>query len=77
MIAIIDNYDSFTYNLVQYVGVIDSNQKFRNDEITIKSLTSKQISHIIISPGPGWPDDAGKTIDIINCFNVVSILEYV
>ena len=66
MIAIIDNYDSFTYNLVQYVGVIDTNlEVFRNDEITIKSLESKQISHIIISPGPGWPDDAGKTIDII------------
>ena len=73
MIVIIDNYDSFTYNLVQHVGVIDTNLEFlkvfRNDEITIKSLTSKQISHIIISPGPGWPDDAGKTMDIIKCFN--------
>ena len=76
MIVIIDNYDSFTYNLVQYVGVIDTNlEVFRNDEITIKSLSSKQISHIIISPGPGWPDDAGKTIDIINCFkNSIPIL---
>ena len=70
MIVIIDNYDSFTYNLVQYVGVIDTNlEVFRNDEITIESLASKQISHIIISPGPGWPDDAGKTMDIIKCFN--------
>ena len=52
MIVIIDNYDSFTYNLVQYVGVIDTNlEVFRNDEVTIESLASKQISHIIISPG--------------------------
>ncbi|MCG8483293.1 MAG: aminodeoxychorismate/anthranilate synthase component II [Clostridia bacterium] len=69
MIVIIDNYDSFTYNLYQYVGEINSDiQVFRNDEISIKQLKKMDVSHIIISPGPGTPKDTGVCKDIINEF---------
>lgn len=69
MILIIDNYDSFTYNLYQYVGEINPNIKvFRNDRITIKELKEMDISHIIISPGPGTPKDSGISKDIIREF---------
>ncbi|MTI65301.1 MAG: aminodeoxychorismate/anthranilate synthase component II [Firmicutes bacterium] len=69
MIVIIDNYDSFTYNLYQYVGEINKDVAvFRNDAITIEELKELDISHIIISPGPGFPKDAGITIDVIKTF---------
>lgn len=69
MIIIIDNYDSFTYNLYQYVGEINSDIKvFRNDEVSINELKKMDISHIIISPGPGTPNDTGVCKDIINEF---------
>jgi anthranilate synthase component II len=66
MIAVIDNYDSFTYNLVQYLGELDAEvQVFRNDAISVAELDAMQPSHIVISPGPGDPGDAGVSIEII------------
>lgn len=66
MIAIIDNYDSFTYNLYQYVGEINPEiEIYRNDKISVSELRNKKPSHIIISPGPGFPKDAGISIPLI------------
>lgn len=66
MIVIIDNYDSFTFNLYQYIGEIYDNIKvIRNDEIDIETLKSLQPQGIILSPGPGIPEDAGICIDVI------------
>ena len=66
MIAVIDNYDSFTYNLVQYLGELGAEmQVFRNDAITVKALGALDPSHIVISPGPGRPGDAGISNDVI------------
>jgi len=65
-IVIIDNYDSFTYNLYQYVGEINPNiEVFRNDKITIEGIRKINPSYIIISPGPGFPKDAGISIEVI------------
>jgi anthranilate synthase/aminodeoxychorismate synthase-like glutamine amidotransferase len=69
MIAMIDNYDSFTYNLVQYLGELGCKvQVFRNDEITLEEMEALAPSHIVISPGPGTPDDAGITLAAIHRF---------
>jgi len=69
LILIIDNYDSFTYNLYQYVGEIDGDVKvYRNDEITIEELKKMSIDHIIISPGPGFPKDSGISTEVIRTF---------
>lgn len=66
MIAIIDNYDSFTYNLYQYIGEINPDiEVYRNDKIRVSELYEKKPSHIIISPGPGFPKDAGISIELI------------
>ena len=66
MNLIIDNYDSFTYNLVQYVGEINPNIKvFKNDKISIEEVNHLNPKNIIISPGPGRPEDAGISIEII------------
>ncbi|AOY75807.1 anthranilate synthase component II [Clostridium formicaceticum] len=66
MIAIIDNYDSFTYNLYQYIGEIDPDiEVFRNDAIGVEALKEKKPSHIIISPGPGFPENAGISENVI------------
>ncbi|MCX7921284.1 MAG: aminodeoxychorismate/anthranilate synthase component II [Clostridia bacterium] len=66
MILIIDNYDSFTYNLYQYIGEINPDiEVYRNDKITIEEVRQKNPTHIIISPGPGFPKDAGITIELI------------
>lgn len=66
MIAIIDNYDSFTYNLYQYLEESGIKcQVFRNDEITIEELVSLNPDGIVISPGPGNPDSAGISLDIV------------
>lgn len=66
MIVIIDNYDSFTYNLYQYIGEINPHiEVYRNDKITIDEIREKNPSHIIISPGPGFPKDAGISIPLI------------
>ncbi len=69
MILIIDNYDSFTYNLVQYIGMINpALQVHRNDQITIEEISILSPEKIVISPGPGKPEDAGVSIDIIKTF---------
>ncbi|TCO73800.1 anthranilate synthase component II [Marinisporobacter balticus] len=66
MIVIIDNYDSFTYNLYQYVGEINPDIKvIRNDAVIIEDLEKMEISHIIISPGSGFPKEAGISIEVI------------
>lgn len=66
MIAVIDNYDSFTYNLVQYLGELGAEPLvFRNDAITVEELDALNPSHIVISPGPGTPDDAGISKQVI------------
>lgn len=66
MILLIDNYDSFSYNLFQLIGSIEPNIKVvRNDEITVEQLEKLDISHLIISPGPGRPEDAGICIQAV------------
>src|SRR3972149_7388634 len=66
MIAIIDNYDSFTYNLVQLIGELGIETRvFRNDAITTDELEALDPSRIIISPGPGDPSDAGISNEVI------------
>ena len=76
MIVIIDNHDSFTYNLYQYIGEITEDIKvFKNDEITVAELSALDISGIVISPGPGRPEDSGITLEVIDYFKgVVPIL---
>ena len=69
MIVLIDNYDSFSYNLYQLVGTINPDIKvIRNDELTVKEIEKLNPSHIIISPGPGKPSDAGICEDVIRYF---------
>lgn len=66
MIMIIDNYDSFTYNLYQYVGELNGNvEVYRNDALTVEQVAAKTPSHIIISPGPGFPAAAGISIEVV------------
>jgi anthranilate synthase component 2 len=66
MILLIDNYDSFSYNLYQFVGEINSDIKvIRNNELSIDEIKELAPSHIIISPGPGRPADAGICIELI------------
>jgi anthranilate synthase/aminodeoxychorismate synthase-like glutamine amidotransferase len=66
MILMIDNYDSFTYNLVQYLGELKAKvQVYRNDALTIAKIRKMKPEKIVISPGPGRPEDAGISIDII------------
>lgn len=67
MILLIDNYDSFSYNLYQLIGTVDSNIKVvRNDEISINEIKKLAPSHIVISPGPGKPSDAGICIEVVS-----------
>ena len=70
MLLVIDNYDSFTYNLVQYLGEMGTEMRiFRNDEVTIDAVESElRPERILISPGPGTPDDAGITLGVIERF---------
>ncbi len=66
MILVIDNYDSFTYNLVQQMGELGADLHIvRNDKITPDEAAALQPTHIVISPGPGTPDDGGVSLDII------------
>lgn len=66
MILFIDNYDSFTYNLVQFVGTVNPDiLVVRNDEITVDEIRRLNPSHIILSPGPGYPKNAGVCEDVI------------
>ena len=60
MVLVIDNYDSFTYNLVQYLGGLGAEVRvMRNDQVTIDDVVEAKPDHIVISPGPGRPEDAG------------------
>ncbi|MBN3886842.1 MAG: aminodeoxychorismate/anthranilate synthase component II [Nostoc sp.] len=72
MIIVIDNYDSFTYNLVQYLGelasefpVADDIKVFRNDKISIDEIQALKPEAVVISPGPGRPEDAGISLELI------------
>ncbi|MEM9534816.1 MAG: aminodeoxychorismate/anthranilate synthase component II [Cyanobacteria bacterium P01_E01_bin.45] len=66
MLLVIDNYDSFTYNLVQYLGELGAEvQVFRNDRITLDEIRQLNPDGIVISPGPGRPDDAGVSLEVI------------
>lgn len=69
MILLIDNYDSFTYNLYQQVSMLGKNVKVvRNDELTIAEIETLQPEAIILSPGPGTPDEAGITLNVVKEF---------
>lgn len=72
MIIVIDNYDSFTYNLVQYLGELGVNspvandiQVYRNDQISLAEIRNLKPAGVVISPGPGRPEDAGISLDLI------------
>ncbi len=66
MIFMLDNYDSFTYNLVQYLGELGAEVEVRrNDEVTVADVAALRPSHIVLSPGPCTPDEAGITLGLI------------
>ena len=68
MILLIDNYDSFTYNLVQRLGEIDPSldiQVYRNDQLTVDEVEALAPSHLIVSPGPCTPTEAGISVDVL------------
>jgi anthranilate synthase/aminodeoxychorismate synthase-like glutamine amidotransferase len=66
MILVIDNYDSFTYNLVQYLGELGADiQVRRNNEVTLDEIRAMKPAQVLISPGPGRPESAGVTLDVI------------
>lgn len=69
MILVIDNYDSFTYNLVQYLGELGAEMRiFRNDQITIEEIKAMKPGRILVSPGPCSPNEAGISCDVIREF---------
>ncbi|MDQ1325697.1 MAG: anthranilate synthase component [Campylobacterota bacterium] len=69
MVLMIDNYDSFTYNIVQYCRELGADLKvIRNDEMTVEEIKALHPEKIILSPGPSTPDDAGVTLDVIKAF---------
>jgi anthranilate synthase/aminodeoxychorismate synthase-like glutamine amidotransferase len=70
MLLVIDNYDSFTYNLVQYLGELGATVEVRrNDKVTLEEIENRlRPERIVISPGPGTPNDAGITLDVIQRF---------
>src|ERR1051326_5164444 len=69
MILVIDNYDSFTYNLVQYLGELGADLRvIRNDAMTVGEIRDLSPARIVISPGPGRPAAAGVTLDVIKTF---------
>ena len=66
MLVIIDNYDSFTYNLVQYLGELGADCRvFRNDAISVEEVVALQPDGIVLSPGPGYPESAGICLDLV------------
>ena len=70
MLILIDNYDSFTYNLVQYFGELGSEIRvFRNDQVTLNELVALNPSYLVVSPGPGTPDDGGISNEAIRYFS--------
>ncbi|MEI6757795.1 MAG: aminodeoxychorismate/anthranilate synthase component II [Chlorobium sp.] len=67
MILVVDNYDSFTYNLVQYIGESGATvEVYRNDELSVDEIVALAPEKIVISPGPGTPDDAGVSVSLIH-----------
>jgi anthranilate synthase/aminodeoxychorismate synthase-like glutamine amidotransferase len=69
MVLMIDNYDSFTYNLVQYLGALGADiQVYRNDKITVEKIKRLKPERIVISPGPGRPENAGISCSVIKEF---------
>jgi anthranilate synthase component 2 len=69
MLLMIDNYDSFTYNVVQYLGELKADVKvFRNDEISVAQIRDMQPEKIVISPGPCTPNEAGVSMEVIKAF---------
>jgi anthranilate synthase component 2 len=69
MLLMIDNYDSFTYNIVQYLGELGAQvQVYRNDAITLEQIEALQPQHIVISPGPCTPSEAGISVPVITHF---------
>jgi anthranilate synthase/aminodeoxychorismate synthase-like glutamine amidotransferase len=66
MVLVIDNYDSFTYNLVQYLGELGAQVRvMRNDVVTLEDIVKAKPDHVVISPGPGRPEHAGVTMSVI------------
>ncbi|MGN0822209.1 MAG: anthranilate synthase component II [Candidatus Gallimonas sp.] len=65
MILLIDNYDSFSYNLYQYLGESETVRVVRNDEMTVEEIRALRPDRIVLSPGPGRPEDAGVIIDVV------------
>ena len=75
MVLLIDNYDSFSYNLYQYIGeIVEDILVYKNDEINISDIKKLNPSHIILSPGPGRPKDAGILEDILKEIHDIPIL---
>ncbi|MEB6548524.1 aminodeoxychorismate/anthranilate synthase component II [Heyndrickxia sporothermodurans] len=76
MIILLDNYDSFTYNLFQYLSELGEEvEVFRNDEITIEQITEMKPEAIVLSPGPGTPEQAGICMEVIKaCYQNIPIL---
>jgi len=73
VLLVVDNYDSFTYNLVQYLGELGAEIRVhRNDEITVAEVERMQPARIVISPGPGRPENAGITPDLIRRFGATT-----
>ncbi len=69
MVLMIDNYDSFTYNIVQYCRELGADLKIiRNDEMSVEEIEKLKPEKIIISPGPASPDEAGVTLEVIDYF---------
>ena len=69
MILLLDNYDSFTYNLAQFLGQLGGKlEVVRNDRITLDEIAAKKPERIVISPGPGTPEDSGICVDVIRRF---------
>lgn len=69
MILVIDNYDSFTFNLVQYLAELGAEvEVYRNDRIRVEEIAARSPRAIVISPGPGTPEEAGITLDVIRTF---------
>src|SRR5262245_41190087 len=67
MVLMIDNYDSFTFNLVQYLGELGADVRvFRNDEITVQRIAALAPSHVVLSPGPCTPNEAGVTLETVS-----------
>ena len=70
MIVVIDNYDSFTYNLVQYLGELGAQLRvFRNDKTTVESIAESEPDRIVVSPGPGVPSTAGISAKVVEYFH--------